>query len=372
MRILSLVNVELDNTLGSGKIILAWTNGLRSLGHDLTIITPSYFHRPLFWNAFRRFKIRLDTLSLKKVVLSGQFDIVEFYGAEFGLLINYLASIPRMSRPLLVHHSNGCELLMNKYENSKYRRRSINILHLMRAAQDKIINRWNEASFCKVDCFVSICRADIDFLAKSLAFPSERSAVIEPGLDNFYLNSDWRREKRAWILSLGTWIDRKGVSTLVKVITYLLATYPCLEYHAIGASDAKSVLLASFDPIYHQRIFVHSHRPCLADLLTQARLLLFPSLYESFGLATPEALACGCNVVVTPTGFASSIRDGVDGFVCSFDDHESMIQRCELILNDEFLGGQLRISGRQRIAQMTWSNQVAKLGSLYIRWLDSF
>ena len=186
------------------------------------------------------------------------------------------------------------------------------------------------------------------------------------------MNSDWRREKRAWILSLGTWIDRKGVSTLVKVITYLLAAYPCLEYHAIGASDAKSALLASFDPIYHQRIFVHSHRPCLADLLTQARLLLFPSLYESFGLATPEALACGCNVVVTATGFASSIRDGVDGFVCSFDDHESMIQKCELILNDEFLSGQLRISGRQRIAQMTWSNQVAKLGSLYIRWLDSF
>ena len=74
MRILSLVNVELDKTLWSGKIVIAWTSGLLSLGHDLTIITPTSYHKPLISNIFRRLKIRLDTLSLKKMALSGKYD----------------------------------------------------------------------------------------------------------------------------------------------------------------------------------------------------------------------------------------------------------------------------------------------------------
>ena len=373
MRILSLVNVELDKTLGSGKIVIAWTSGLLSLGHDLTIITPTSYHKPLISNIFRRLKIRLDTLSLKKMALSGKYDIIEFYGAEFGPLINHLASVPRVYRPLLVHHSNGCELLMHKYEKSKNStRRTVDILKPIKAAQNYMLSKWNAASFKRVDCFATICQSDVGYLSRTFSVPPERCAVIEPGIDNFYLDSDWNRDKQQWIVSLGTWIDRKGISTIVKVVSFLFSKYPNLEYHAIGAEDSKSVILASFDSIYHRRIIIHPQQPCLSDILTQAKVILFPSLYESFGLATIEALACGCNVVATPTGFAATIKDGVDGFVCPFDDHELMIRKCRMILDDQDLSLQLRNAGRQRVAPMSWSNQVSELNSTYKRWVSEY
>jgi len=109
MKVLSLTNTPLDPALGSGKTVLAWSQGLRDLGHEVDVLPPESFYRPWPGDKGKRIKMRIDARKLAGRILEGAYDLVEFYGAEFGLLIDKLSRINRVSRPLLVAHTNGLE-----------------------------------------------------------------------------------------------------------------------------------------------------------------------------------------------------------------------------------------------------------------------
>ena len=147
-----------------------------------------------------------------------------------------------------------------------------------------------------------------------------------------------------------------------------------IEFHLLGASGAREVIVRSFADYLRARVIVHPRLPeaGMVEVLSQAKVLLLPSLYEGFGMATTEAMACGCAVVVTPTGFGSSIRDGVDGFVCDFRDADTMRARCLTLLNDEELRQRMASAGRERVKEMTWQRQVHALESIYKHWVQVF
>ena len=124
---------------------------------------------------------------------------------------------------------------------------------------------------------------------------------------------------------------------MVRVVKDLLIQISDLEFHVLGASGSMQDIYSSFPEYLHSRIIVYPllSQQAIVEVLTQAKVFLFPSLYEGFGMATTEAMACGCAAVVTPTGFGEAIRDGVDGFVCNFQDVAMMTARCSLLLADD-------------------------------------
>lgn len=89
-------------------------------------------------------------------------------------------------------------------------------------------------------------------------------------------------------------------------------------------------------------------------LMNGARALVFPSLYEGFGLPVLEALACGCPVV---TSNLSSLPEvvGEVGFLVDpyrVDDIARGIR--EVLAMDEHKRGELIQGGLQRVKQFTW------------------
>ena len=88
-------------------------------------------------------------------------------------------------------------------------------------------------------------------------------------------------------------------------------------------------------------------------------------------MATTEAMACGCAVVVTPTGFGETIRDGVDGFLCNFQDVDMITARCSLLFADDELRQRLITAARERIMNLSWPSQVQKLELQYKQWVQT-
>jgi glycosyltransferase involved in cell wall biosynthesis len=88
----------------------------------------------------------------------------------------------------------------------------------------------------------------------------------------------------------------------------------------------------------------------IIDLYRQARLLLFPSLYEGFGWPPLEAMAWGCPVVCSRRG---SLPEVVGNAALTADDEDELAAHCVRILTDRKVADELVAAGRERLADFS-------------------
>ncbi|MBK8475426.1 MAG: glycosyltransferase family 4 protein [Opitutaceae bacterium] len=102
-----------------------------------------------------------------------------------------------------------------------------------------------------------------------------------------------------------------------------------------------------------------------ADVLERMRhsdVLVFPSLFEGFGLVILEAMAQGLPVITTPhTAGPDLITDGVDGFIVPIRDASAIAARLDRLYRDRDLLGAMGEAARARAAQFTWTNYEQQL-----------
>jgi glycosyltransferase involved in cell wall biosynthesis len=97
-----------------------------------------------------------------------------------------------------------------------------------------------------------------------------------------------------------------------------------------------------------------------------ARLFVYPSLYEGFGLPVLEAMEAGTPVVAS---HAASIPE-VGGDACAyFDPHsvEELVSQIEQVLANDGLREELRAKGFRRASQFTWRRTAEETLRVYER-----
>jgi len=102
----------------------------------------------------------------------------------------------------------------------------------------------------------------------------------------------------------------------------------------------------------------------LACLYSLARMLVFPSLFEGFGIPLVEAMACGCPVVCAN---ATSLPEVVGDAGRLFDPRsaEDMAEQIELVWSNTELQAELRRRGLDRSGRFNWSDTARKTLDVY-------
>jgi glycosyltransferase involved in cell wall biosynthesis len=93
-------------------------------------------------------------------------------------------------------------------------------------------------------------------------------------------------------------------------------------------------------------------------LLSGAEALLYPSLYEGFGLPVIEAMACGTPVLTSNVSALPATAGGAALLVDPMD-VESITEGIERILTDPALGQTLRAAGLARAGAFSWERTAA-------------
>jgi glycosyltransferase involved in cell wall biosynthesis len=93
--------------------------------------------------------------------------------------------------------------------------------------------------------------------------------------------------------------------------------------------------------------------PELPQVIRQARALVFPSLWEGFGLPVLEAMACGTPVITSNLSALVEVAGDAAIFVDPYQVKEISAAMSDLSRDDE-LHRQLRQAGLQRASQFNW------------------
>ncbi len=219
--------------------------------------------------------------------------------------------------------------------------------------------------------------AEIEHL---LRVPHERIHVIHLGVDADMrpLPRDqvesFRRQRGLpprYLLYLGNLEPRKNLSRLVQAYARIRGCGAALVLAgARGWGYAELFQLVETLGLSRQVLFPgFVPREELPLWYNGAEALVYPSLYEGFGLPPLEAMACGTPVL---TSTASSLPEvvGEAGLLVPPDDVPGLAEAMQRLLREEELRADLRQRGLQQARRFTWEQTAQETANLYWQLLE--
>ncbi len=101
-------------------------------------------------------------------------------------------------------------------------------------------------------------------------------------------------------------------------------------------------------------------------LYAMATALLFPSLYEGFGLPVIEAMASGCPVITSSRGALAEVA-GESALLVDPLDPQDIADAVERVVGEPALAASLVERGRRRAAQFDWHRTAAQVLEIFER-----
>ena len=176
------------------------------------------------------------------------------------------------------------------------------------------------------------------------------AAVVDAALAKHQL-------QRPFLLAVGSLQPRKNLLRLIDAYETLRPRHPALQLVIAGPGAHQSAQIHA--KIRERRLTdsVHCtgylHDDDLAALYNAAIGLVYPSVYEGFGLPAVEAMACGCPVVAANTSSLPEVV-GDAGLLVDPYDVSSLAGAIDRLISDAALAADLRTRGLARAQQFTW------------------
>ncbi len=177
---------------------------------------------------------------------------------------------------------------------------------------------------------------------------------------------------RRFALFVGTIEPRKNLPTLLQALRRMLDRFPDLEPHPrLIVAGAQGWLSESlFGQVHDLRLsqevaFIGPvSQEELVWLYNAARFLVFPSLYEGFGLPPLEAMSCGTPVIASSAGAVPEVV-GTAGLLVDPQDVDGWAEAMAKLWADEALRDDLRDRGRERAALFSWERAARETLAVY-------
>jgi len=179
--------------------------------------------------------------------------------------------------------------------------------------------------------------------------------------------------KKEYILYLGNLEPRKNIERLVAAYTALpakLRTAYSLVLVGGGGWQNESIMATikqaqteNFDIIHPESYIADDELPALHSGST---LLIHPALYEGFGIAPLQAMACGTPVVVANNSSLPEVV-GDAGVLVDAEDSAGIATVIERVLQDRRLHDALGRQGVKQAQKFNWANSADRLVQEAIR-----
>jgi glycosyltransferase involved in cell wall biosynthesis len=154
--------------------------------------------------------------------------------------------------------------------------------------------------------------------------------------------------------------DEKDVATLVKAYKKLARKHN-IHLLLVGGGDKEKEFAKK------RGVTVTKFVRDVVPYYHAMDIFVLPSLTETTGLSTLEAMACGLPVVTTPVGLAlTSISDGYNGLIFGQKDVKALTKQLEKVIKSRKLRSELGKNARKTIKEgFNWDISIKKMVEIF-------
>lgn len=183
--------------------------------------------------------------------------------------------------------------------------------------------------------------------------------IVLNGLDtNIFMDHGTRNDNELTFMMLNHYQKKKGVAQGLEVFNRIKKEYPDAKLVMFGMCDKSNIPV---DVEYYQ----NPNRKQLVDLYNHANYFIFPSLDEGWGLTPVEAMACGCIVIGSNTGFVLDIGKHKENMMISEPgDVEDMVNNIKEVLNSIDMRKSIKDHALNTVKSLNWNLATAQFISL--------
>lgn len=231
---------------------------------------------------------------------------------------------------------------------------------------------WKETVVRGAAAIVAISERTRTDLLELLDVPPEKIAVVPLATDiGQVVPEEVGGVQTRFVLYVGQRGKYKNFFRLVRALSPILRAHRELALVCAGGGlwrPEERALLSDAGVDERVMQFDVSDRQ-LAYLYRQARLLVYPSLYEGFGLPVLEALACCCPVAASNAGALPEVGGEAAAY---FDprDEGSMRAVIEHLLVSESTRRSLVDRGSRRVKLFSWDRVARQTAAVYERVVE--
>jgi glycosyltransferase involved in cell wall biosynthesis len=192
------------------------------------------------------------------------------------------------------------------------------------------------------------------------------TSLFHPSRRDFALRKSWGvGDGDPVLIYVGRIAPEKNLELAVQAFRRLQARAPNARYVWVGDGPARAQLAAANPDFIFAGTQLGNE---LARHYASADLFLFPSLTETFGNVTLEAMASGLAVVAFDQGAAREhLADGISGMRVPASDAQGFVSAAFALGIDEVLRGAMRQNARMAVAALAPDAVIADFESLLMR-----
>lgn len=231
-------------------------------------------------------------------------------------------------------------------------------------------------SVAQADHIISISQSTKNDLCEIFKVPSEKVSVIHLGFERFNTGELSARASSVQVPFL-LYVGNRGGHKNFKRMLQAIAASPRLKREfdivAFGGGTFNRHELKLIDSLgfrFRSVRQVAGDDQVLGELYRSATALVYPSLYEGFGLPPLEAMAHHCPVITSNAGSMPEVVGNAGEY---FDpaDSDSMIHALERVVFDEQHREALISAGNQNLARFSWERCSIETRAVYRKVMRS-
>ena len=302
--------------------------------------------------------------------------LTEKYNVSYNLFFRKKTDIYHFTRYILPNNIKG-KVILNIYDLvfEKY-------VETMESKNRESFKRSFYKSVKRADQIITISESSKNELVEILKVPENKIHIVQPGIDFQKFNTKNSEVTKNvilkyslpedYILYLGTLEPRKNISSIIRAYGSLRNNNKITEKLVIAGKKGWLFseifdLIKSLD-LGNEVILTdyvdESDKPAIYQ---NAKLFVFPSLYEGFGMPILEAMAAGIPVITSNTSAMPEVVGDAAILVNPLSIEEISEAMLELMNNDK-LSNELISKGFDQCKKFTWSNSANKLVEIYKKY----